>query len=374
MKKCILMILLFVVVIENAFSDPKTPIEHIYHVIDENIVIDADIGFPLDVSCPTIRVERPNHITSDEMNVDIATGIFFIDQDSQQERTEFESELATIKNESGEWVTAYSSGSIRYHIHPINYMRYTWSLEELIDHLDVFGGTQFGYTKEDLSTEHDYMSIEEAHQLVRGYLSHFNLDIEPELYEVLCVTHDQLDDVAEQVKNEDEEDFFRMIGNGDGLYVTDWNEGDDVYQLKYQFSINTVPINRGDGQYTSYEGAPYNPILPMGVTARINRSHGLFYFDIDYANLIETIGEENLIGSENVIGILTDYFDEIILTNDITITDGYIEYQMIYDGVNLDRLVLKPILCIEMLEKYQQSGREYKRTIRFDAITGSEVT
>ena len=351
MKKCILIVLMLMTTLGNAFSDSKMTVDHIYHVIEDNIVIDADIRFPLDVSYPIIRVERPNHMTSDGMNADIAAEIFIKDQESQQERTEIESELNTNKNESDEWVTAYKDGAIRYSMRPISYMRYTWSLDELIDHLDVLGGTQFGYTKEDLSTEHDYMSIEEADRLVRGYLIHFKLDIEPDLYEVLCVTHEQLADVAEQVKNENGEDFFRMIGNGDGLYVTDWNEGDDVYQLKYQFSINSIPINRGDGQYIGYEGVPYNPTLPMGVTARINRSHDLFYFMIDYANIIETVTESNLIGSENIIDILTDYFNEIILTNDITITDGYIEYQMIYDGVNLDKLVLKPILCIEMIEK-----------------------
>lgn len=346
---------------------------HISKEISNKVKIDADIAIPGREEYSTYKLLYPDLTISDTLNENALADLFFVNQSAARiHNDDRDTEpggrwgLNSIENAAGEFVSAGQTGIVIYSNSPLE-QRYSEAVFYIQNGISGFLGfwMNTNFTLEELSKDHDYMTLAQADDLGKEVVGKVFSPLAPARKLGLSIDHEQLKSVYNEFQSRPD---YPLIP------VDDWNETDDLYVMQYNFYLDglSIPdVAMRSGGYRGFRTATVGE--PLNALVYINRD-GVCYANMSVGTLGEAMETKPVISYEEALQKLEGYLSELIPPVSIIITDGALRYIPIPKGQDIMDCVLTPVWCFSSDEIYEDGERGWGVTYGINAFTGEELT
>lgn len=337
---------------------PGITVDHIQKELDTAIYVDAkvekpnsSIVVPYDMEWYSVPVE------------DITRLLIESNGDSVLDSTWYENEIyksITTIIETGNGSNLFISyGELSFESTRGRAYKEICNFGKILDNEYVVGSGTLPFA----SSEEAVRQIDEILDAV-GIANNFNIE-----YSVLAFDHLTLKNEQNRLLVEDEayKDFFEM---GKIKTIEQWSEDDDIYYFRISFNLNDIPFI--DKPFGFLDERIMREFSGEGIVSKRGIER-LYLEGIPKINIEKN--EERIISLDTLFEKIKLKFNDIILSEPITITNIRLVYFPIPDISNQGKAELRPVWEVTSQSLVNKRGREQFiiQNFYWDGITGEEI-
>ncbi|MBE5772325.1 MAG: hypothetical protein E7337_00140 [Clostridiales bacterium] len=278
-------------------------------------------------------------------------------------------------NEAGEAAVIASDGLVQYY-HSGKSTRYTMA-EEYLFYERNFRAAEpsvksLPFEDDDFLCSHTNFTAEEADLLAKQTIELIlgeSSVLSPCLLYRYSISYEQMELIMEAFRLYPE-DWIETYH--EAIAQRDWTEADNLYFFKYGFEIDGIPVVAVDD--SKYVSSGESVIVPLAVDIKMN-PEGIYNL---YAMLASSeCVSESFVGEplsyDSACEALLAYFDSIIMTNPIEVTEMWLEYLVTANPSDYSLLDFTPVWRFNCDTIIGDVRFENDLMIRLHAITGEVV-
>lgn len=303
--------------------------------LDENLFISAELKMP-------------------ENNLyEYATQLKSFDYDKVQEAIGQNAEQTLVVNDESD---EFTGGSL------------TYQRNDMANHLNTYCSymEEMGLTDDrDLS----FMSQADAVTRMQGFIEMLGVGGELEALNVVAMDQADFENVKKAIM---EEDGYQGVLAAKGYESDTFDEGIEVYQIIFRMNVNGIPVYRNEPglRGTSERFLAY----PATITVLLS-NNGIEM--VTMMGMFEPYDghqkEVDIIGEDGIKEAIMKKFGDVILTSEFKAKNIWMEYFPLLREDSFTEMDLIPVWCVDF-EIDGESVEDSKYTIRFNAITGEEIS
>lgn len=277
---------------------------------------------------------------------------------------EYSTELKNFDyDEALEIINANAEGTIGGETGSLSYQR-----NDMANHLDTY----CSYAEEQgMSNDRDlsFMSKAEAVERIQGLMNQFQAGGDLSILSVVAMDQSDFYNVQAAIMSDD--DYKGMLA-AKGYENDIFEEKLETYRITFQVEVNKIPMYRNVPflQQTSEQFIAH----PVTVNVLISNS-GIEM--VSMMGMIEPYEEQRtevaIIGEDGIKKALIKKFGDVLLPVEYKAVNIWMEYFPLLREGSFTQIDLVPVWCIDF-EIDGESVEESKYTLRFNAITGEEIS
>lgn len=232
-----------------------------------------------------------------------------------------------------------------------------------IETLCSYAGRENLIPKKDLK----FATIENAANKIEKFISKFDIGCELGNPAVTALNGNDLNEVQKKIMNDDIGDILRAKKTRG----RNFDSSTEVYYFEYPFVLNHLPVFGNDDPTVQYTGDV--PLLAqnMGLTAIMSKSgiEELTMFGM-LDRLSEDSGKAKIMGYDGIREALKKKFGDVILTDKYRVINIWMEYFPLIKKDSFNQVNVIPLWCCD----FEINGKKENYTLRFNAVTGEEIS
>lgn len=215
-----------------------------------------------------------------------------------------------------------------------------------------------------------FMTVEQAVKNVETFLEKLELGGELGEKRIFSLSKENLSSIQEMMKKDEDYKYFYESGK---YQEHTWDSEDELYYLKYKFSVDGVPILGVDSPTVQMSGGMDRPLLAYPIECNV-----LFSNDgICEVKLMGMLGQmkketekQEIIQYDGIKNALIKKFGDVILSDDYHLSSVQMEYFPKIKEDSFEEVEVIPVWCC----KFEINGEEVDYALRFHAFTGEEIS
>lgn len=326
-------------------------VQQIREELTEGLFIEADVEIPE-------KKYRSYQTMSKVFDKDTVTGLLMPEAEKDQLITEDNGSSMSMSYKDEK--LSFSQGYLRYiKDEKMNYIR---QLAEAAEDMGMSG-----------SKDLDFMSEEQAKDLARSFLEQMGLGVVSGDLNAAAYTAADLWE-TETYMLENDQHFQGLYDAGKFETEEAFLKEDEVYYIQCSFRQEGIPVFGPDEPEVYALGGISSspPALPMEAVFYVNSSGIRF---VQLMNVIsgdwEASEEQNVIGMDGIREALLKRYGDVILTEDIKVTDIRLEYMPLRGKEDYREIELAPVWCCILSTGEEEASEVYAE--RFHAFTGDLI-
>ena len=215
-----------------------------------------------------------------------------------------------------------------------------------------------------------FMTVEQAAQNVETFLEKLELGGELGEKQVFALSKEKLSSIQEMMKKDENYKYFYESGK---YQERTWDSDDEIYYLKYKFSMDGVPIFGVDSPTVQMSGGMDRPLLAQPIECDILVSNAGIC-EVKLMGMLNQMEKEEekqeLIQYDGIKEALIKKFGDVILSDDYNLSGVWLEYFPKMKEDSFEEVEVIPVWCC----KFEINGEEVDYALRFHASTGEEIS
>lgn len=213
-----------------------------------------------------------------------------------------------------------------------------------------------------------FAAVEKATDEVEKLLSKFEIGCELEEPSIVALNGRDLDKVQKKIM---EDDDYRSMLRAKNLGNSRFDSSTEIYYFEYSFGVNQIHVFGHDDPTVQYKGD--NPLLAHNMRAIVMISNtGIKGVLLE--GVLDKLGEKDgkavVMDYEGIKGALEKKFGNVILEDRYKVTKIWMEYFPLIEADSFYKVNVIPVWCCD----FEINGKTVNYTLRFDAITGDEIS